>query len=632
MSSIEPADIAYIQIFPPIGIARLGDSGFDLSTGKPDGDIVHFLPSEIPGTEDMPATLEGQFRDAENRIKRQAVRFRVYAYGNDDTILGEITSGSDTAYAMKWSVHVANHKATYYEFAGQYRPPRTGLRNPDVQPLLPPEQRSDLIVDSVQTIEGLELQAPLDGRFRGSQQEAVDVHLGEIRTDERGRLIFIGGAGYSRSVAKPGEPHFQPDIISEFDSIDWIDDTCDGWVDVEVKHADLTFTARQKSTVLSAPPKFAWGIQSPTTMYDLIENIYHEKTGWEDHKQTQFYQDIWPIMHGAYALSWVNRDAYDGHGVSGKGNFLTMESKLATPGGATEEIRVLREHIFNRLRLPDYQDQDQSSTKYMPRLSGNDGDALEPGQPMRPGDPIKRFATLTKVQYERFRRWKNGDFLIDPAPWSGYSSFDEVPASLQPAFLTRAALEHTVGEPLYPGIEVHWTAREPEMYAFNAPEKDSEPPFRFDHDKFPPGYICRGLSLPWQSDFDLCNTHWWPSARPDDVINIRDFASNMKVAAPEQDQVVRAEEPVVIPVDTFTENIAPKTKRWTRGIRVTPDFPSEYYPGSTDMIRHWQKFGFISKVPIVIGDSSLPVWAESERMPINNAGQYMFNSPFPSQA
>ena len=50
-------------------------------------------------------------------------------------------------------------------------------------------------------------------------------------------------------------------------------------------------------------------------MYDLIANIYHEKTNWKDHEGTEFYQDIWPVMHGAYGLSWVNREAYDGHGM-----------------------------------------------------------------------------------------------------------------------------------------------------------------------------------------------------------------------------------------------------------------------------------------------------------------------------
>ncbi|KAJ8591361.1 hypothetical protein M405DRAFT_860602 [Rhizopogon salebrosus TDB-379] len=517
--SFTPTDIAYIQIFPPIGISRLGDSGFDLSKGKPDGDIEWFLPSEIPGTEDMPTSLQGQFRDANNRIKRQArlaVRFRVYAYLRDGTILGEITSGS--MYTITWSVHVANHKGSYNEYSGEFREEK-GLRNPDVQPTLKPEERSQLIVDSqVQKISYPGSPVKLKGSFQGSRssaEESVDVHLGEIRVDDQGRLIFIGGAGYSRSVGKADTPHFQPDIISGFNSIDWVDDTCDGWVDVEVEISNtllppLSLTARQKSTVVSAPPKFAWGMQSPTTLYDLIANIYHEKTGWKDHEETQFYQDIWPIMHGSYALSWTNRDAYDGHGVSGKGNFLTMKDQLATPGATTELIQLLREHVFNRLRLPDYKDPNQASTKYMPRLSGNDGDAYEPGEPLSDkGEPIKRFASLTKLQYERFAKWKDGEFSPAPAPWNNYSSFEEVPISLQPTFLTRAALEHTVGEPLYPGIEMHWSARKPEKYDFIfANISVKEPPFRFDHREVLPGHIGRGLCLPWQSDFFMCSTHW----------------------------------------------------------------------------------------------------------------------------
>ncbi|KAG0698475.1 hypothetical protein DFH29DRAFT_941178 [Suillus ampliporus] len=640
--SFTPADISYIQIFPPIGIARLGDSGFDLSTGNldPDSKIECFLPSEIPGTEDIPADLKGQFRDSKNRIKRQAVRFRVYAYDKNGKILGEITSETSTGYKITWSVHVANHKATYYEFSGmshayvilwmslifarlgEYRP-RGGLRNPDVQPLMSPEKRSDLIVDSqVQKISDPLSSVELKGSFKGSRPVAVDVHLGEIRTDEQGHLIFIGGAGYSRSVANHDKPHFQPDIISEFDSIDWVDDTCDGWVDVEVKHADLTFTALQKSTVLSAPPKFAWGIHSPTTMYDIIENIYNDRIGWKDHDETQFYQDIWPVMYGAYTLSWVNREAYDGHGVSGMGNFLTMKDKLATTGPVTDEIQALREHIFSRLRLPNYDDPDQASTKYMPRLSGNDGDALEPGQPLRPGDPIKRFAAFTNLQYQRFLQWKRGKFDAKDAPWSQYKTFDKVPLDLQPSFLTRAALEHTIGEPLYPGIEVHWVARDPKMYLYDTSREDSDPPFRVNHKAYPPGHIARGLSLPWQSDFDQCNTHWWPSARPDDVINILDF-----LLMPE---LLESQSSTKVSVDKFIKDIAPKMKKWTRGIRDTPDFPAEYFPGSTDMVQHWQKLGFVTKVPIVIGESNLPVWAESERMPIEDPLKYKFKFPFPS--
>ena len=63
--------VAYAKIFPPVGIARLGDSGFDLDIGEPDGNIVFFLPSDIPGSDDPPPESDGRFRDDEDRIKRQ---------------------------------------------------------------------------------------------------------------------------------------------------------------------------------------------------------------------------------------------------------------------------------------------------------------------------------------------------------------------------------------------------------------------------------------------------------------------------------------------------------------------------------------------------------------------------------
>jgi len=73
----------------------------------------------------------------------------------------------------------------------------------------------------------------LQGQFYGSQVNAKTITLGELRRDNEGRLIFVGGKGQSQCVADGDKP--TPEIISEFDSIDWIDDICDGWVNVEVK-------------------------------------------------------------------------------------------------------------------------------------------------------------------------------------------------------------------------------------------------------------------------------------------------------------------------------------------------------------------------------------------------------------
>ena len=80
----------------------------------------------------------------------------------------------------------------------------------------------------------------ISGKFQGSRADTVDVHLGQLRTNEEGHLIFIGGAGYSRCVTSRDTPH--PDIVSEFDSADWVDDMCDGWVEVLVGHDNPGFS------------------------------------------------------------------------------------------------------------------------------------------------------------------------------------------------------------------------------------------------------------------------------------------------------------------------------------------------------------------------------------------------------
>ena len=76
----------------------------------------------------------------------------------------------------------------------------------------------------------------LIGQFQGSAPNPTDVYLGEVRVDSSGRLIFLGGHGRAECVGDQLQGP-QPDIISEFDSLDWFDDVCDGWVEVTVSNA-----------------------------------------------------------------------------------------------------------------------------------------------------------------------------------------------------------------------------------------------------------------------------------------------------------------------------------------------------------------------------------------------------------
>ncbi|PIL22473.1 hypothetical protein GSI_15161 [Ganoderma sinense ZZ0214-1] len=184
--------------------------------------------------------------------------------------------------------------------------------------------------------------------------------------------------------------------------------------------------------------------------------------------------------------------------------------------------------------------------------------------------------SATALQYERFRNWKDGKFTVG-TPFGTKKSIEEYDLQEQPAILTRAALEQTIGDPLYyPGIETYWIVKLPAT--FDTCVKGLHPPFRVNHDK---------------SDFSLRNTHWWPFARPDEV-----------VALPWHRRLREDKESAMADLTELPR------RNWTEGLRDTPeDVSSAFFPGSTDMVRAWTKLGFVAKFDI----KPLPVWLEVER-------------------
>ena len=117
------------------------------------------------------------------------------------------------------------------------------------------------------------------------------------------------------------------------------------------------------------------------------------------------------------------------------------------------------------------------------------------------------------MQYSRFKDWKDGNFIVGE-PYGTKSCVEDYKTpDEQTVVLARAMLEQTIGDPLYPGIETYWIAKDINIYQVADMPQGMHPPFRIDHDKVLPGFLSRGLSLPWQSDFDLCNTHWCEKRR-----------------------------------------------------------------------------------------------------------------------
>jgi hypothetical protein len=86
--------IVNVKIHPAIGIARLGNI--------PD---EFFIGPELPWDRTIP---DGGYKDEQCRVKRQAARFRIFAYHKD----GSITKITEKEARITWTVHIANKKAS----------------------------------------------------------------------------------------------------------------------------------------------------------------------------------------------------------------------------------------------------------------------------------------------------------------------------------------------------------------------------------------------------------------------------------------------------------------------------------------------------------------------------------------
>lgn len=114
------------------------------------------------------------------------------------------------------------------------------------------------------------------------------------------------------------------------------------------------------------------------------------------------------------------------------------------------------------------------------------------------GDP-STFTSLTELQYDRLVKWSEGKFRKGMPPLRP-STIEQLPLQEQPAALTKASLEATIGAPLYPGIEMSWNAESSTLYDLNSPFTIA--------DNVLPGDLTKYLSLPWQSDFYMCRSYW----------------------------------------------------------------------------------------------------------------------------
>ena len=414
------------QIHPAIGVARVGNSPGDF-----------FVGPEFAGEQPDPP---GGFKDGQCRVKRQAARFRIFAHHDDGTVEEITAAQADIA----WTVHVANRKAAFTDRGNT-------------------ESASDLTIDpGARTLTAPDAFAVFDGgAIRFSGHAAVNVPLGEMRTDDEGRLLVLGGVGVSASPAGNG-------ITGFWGNTGWYDDISDGPVTATITiHATGGTPAVTGAWVIVAPPKFAPHQDSITTLYDRVLQQMIDSGLAPTPTTTSYTHDVYPILQRARDIAWVEGTL----------------SQHAWVHPVTSQVLV--DAIFARVNNPG------GGGGNMPSLNGSDHG-------------------LTPTQYGHLLRWKNGTYTND---WVGVPSPQPV---VSPDGMDRAALEACVGGAFFPGIEAGGLApgQRPIL------EKPYSAMFRLDHGQVGPGDISASMALPWQADFKACGDNWWPVPRPNDVLAV----------------------------------------------------------------------------------------------------------------
>ncbi|MFM0351110.1 LodA/GoxA family CTQ-dependent oxidase [Paraburkholderia sp. RL17-347-BIC-D] len=551
------SDVKYCKIYPGIGVARVGDS--------PD---EFFVGPEAPGLGPEPGT---EFKDAQGRVKRQAARFRVYGFDTSGKAVQELNTLTPDV-RIQWSVTLANRKASGFLFAGV----RHGMaldQSPD------PAQLRNKTVNDRTKLEITPTPRSIEGVNRFGQQFAfVDgaffdaaVHLGELRTDAAGRLLVLGGRGKSGAI-----PGSRP--ITHYANNDgWHDDTSDGPVTVQVSINGNDIPVEGAAWVMVAPPKFAPYLRNVVSLYDIMA----EAKGIPAPGTLSFTDHIYPHFAAFANQHWVNGMALRGHGAQKSGNFLDPDT-VEKLNDNSEGNAPLRKKILQRLREPEAKSEQQANYNFMPLLSGDEGDA-------KVGKP-DTWLSITKTTYEIFQRWALGDFDSD---WPGVPpqpvALEALAVEAQPAALDRASLEFCVGGAFFPGIEITYIARYPDLYS---------EPFRFDATKLQPGDITRRMAVPWQADFYECQVHWWPAQRPDEVLSKQSYEQALDDFPDEMQQGKLAQ--------VVTERI-----RWDRGLGVhwvnpeveLPVDARPPRPGDNDMVEKWRTLGFVTPVHTGAGET-----------------------------
>jgi len=285
-----------VKIFPPIGIARIGNSQ------------EWYIGPELPLPAPPPVPADGKYKDNQCRIRRQAQRFRLWGYFSDGSNRELTIADGD----IQWTVHLANAKAVLRGEAG-------GLIDPGPRTLMNAND-SATFANGTYTYMG----------------QTTEVPLGDAQTDSDGRLIVAGGFGFSST------PIASNPIAYFYDTPGWHDDISDGPVNATITVGGQVFNALG-AWVICPPPRYAPGTYMPSSLYDTLRQIAIDLGLLPSPGKPSFVNDIWPILMRGIGMLRVSAETF------GPGDHGTLNSVI--PPGAGQD--AMRAAIFAKMTNPN---------------------------------------------------------------------------------------------------------------------------------------------------------------------------------------------------------------------------------------------------------------------------------------
>lgn len=600
-----------LNIYPSVGVARLGNSHGQFYLAPT---TIGGLPYEADPYGNPTAYVQN-FKDPAGQVRRQGQPFKIYQ--DDGT---EITLDSPNVDSITWTVHIANKKAAWYQYSelegnllygsdNSYENRKVPFRNPSQTSF---EDRQQLIIDpGPRSISG-KRQAPVSFDKANAPADYPvsfppdDVKygvpitsLGDLLTDNQGRLIVLGGFGH----AGGSEP-----LTSYGGSDTWHDDISDGPVYCQISFNDGRPDVTLQAWVIIGSPDFAPEIVNISTLsdtmfdvgvryFDLMPDLY-AGDGYNPDFIANYERDILPIVSRLADYQWVSN-------IQPMLAFASNNFDLSDPSPANQ---ANREMYYSYFRPPN--DKSNSSPDQpQAHLFKEDGNNRFPMLPLNSGsnsvsnETTVKFLSLNDTQQFLLGQWAKGAFVNDP----NYKPYPVHP-------INAGSVGNCVGLPMCPGIEVTWSLQNPALYS--APYRIADArgiggyndsgltPSRDECEGggCEPGDLTKRMACPWQADFFQCTIQY---------VNFTNPAVNKVNGVPLVPTYYSYWWPPQSPWDVLTGEF---TKEGQEKSHLPSGLQVNYARGINSfrqMVEHWSALAFIRNQNS--GNAGFPFFTETER-------------------